>query len=228
MSEGADEFGTGAAAMLRRVSDMMVRLQPATVLSVDSDTGTTWVIMDGETAAVPVASLVGPVTPLGRVMVAFVAPGGSYIIGWVGTPTPDGAPVAVHSDTASSAPAGTTVVPVLTVDLTFKAWTAYRFNVAGGIEGSTVGALADMRLQRAGGLQITEFYRWRLEGIPVMNCDATRYVRRHAATDLSLSVELTLHTNSGTAIHVAAPGRPRFLEVYRVGHSAAFPHAVDV
>lgn len=228
MSDALDELGTVAAAVLRRIRPMLWRLRPATVVRVDELTRETFVLVDGETDAVPVVSLIGPVTPFARVMLAYVPPGGSYVIGWIGDPASAGELVAVDSDTANSDTAGTAAIAVLTVDVTLKARTAYRVTIGGGVSSSAAGVLADFRLRRDSGAAVTEFYRWRTEGAAVMNADAVRYLRRDADTDLSVTLELTLQTNTGTAVHIAAGNRTRYMEIHRAGHAALFPHAIPL
>ena len=230
MTDAVTDLGTVAAAILRRVKTLTWRLRPATVVKIDALSGTPWVLFDGESTAVPVSSLIGPLTPAGRVMVAFVPPGGSYAIGWIGPPSTGGGPEAVDSYETNSAAIGTTAVAVCSVPVTFKAWTAYRVTIGGGVIGSAVGNLADLRLRKAGTtpVAITEFYRWRTEGTPVMNADAVRYLRRDAGTDLSITLELTLQASAGTVTHIGGAGRPRYLEVHRAGHAAFFPHATAV
>ena len=59
------------------------RLRPATVTRVDTG-GTVRARRDGDTEAVRVVSMVGPVAAGERVMVLTSPPAGSHIVGWVG------------------------------------------------------------------------------------------------------------------------------------------------
>lgn len=220
-----EDLGTAATAVLRRARGLMWRLRPATVAFADPDAGQS-VIFDGETSPVPVSSLVGPLTPLGRVMVAFVPPAGNYVIGWIGQPTPGGAPDGLAVATTSSAAIGTTATTVLSLPFTLKAWTAYRVTLGSGVTASTAGALADLRLRQGGTTPkaVTEFLRFRAE-TAVTNADSVRYVRRHAATDLSVTLEVTLAASTGTVTHWGSAATPRFLQLDRVGYSGAFENA---
>ncbi|GIE28999.1 hypothetical protein Ait01nite_020440 [Actinoplanes italicus] len=71
------------------------RLRPATVTQVEP-TGTIRARLDGDTAAVRVVSMVGPVAAGERVMIVTTPPSGSHIVGWVGGRTAGaGAPAAL-------------------------------------------------------------------------------------------------------------------------------------
>ncbi|MFU8873251.1 hypothetical protein [Micromonospora sp. SL4-19] len=63
------------------------RLRPATVTSVAAD-GTIRALHDGDSQAIRVTSMIGPVAVRARVMVLKTPPAGNHIVGWVGTPAP--------------------------------------------------------------------------------------------------------------------------------------------
>lgn len=219
-----------AEAVLERASrlGLMWRLRPATVVSVAAD-GTIRAVYDGDTVPIRVVSMVGPVTVGARVMVVKSPPSGNHIVGWAGPPAlgvgPDGLAWAENNS-----PAVTAQTVVLSVPMVLRARTAYRVELGGGVSSSAAGVQPLFRLMRAGSpaVQITEFYRFRTEGGPVMNCDALRYIKRDADTDLSTTIQLTLEANTGTVTHIGAPGRPRYLQITACGEAVKFPHAVAV
>jgi hypothetical protein len=203
----------------------MWRLRPGTVTRVDTETRSQMVLFDGESVAVPVTSLVGTLMPRGRVMCAYVPPSGTYVVGWIGDPTPGEGAMAAYSE-ANSAAIGTAATTVLSVDVTLRAFSAYRVTISGGILGSVAGNLAFFQLKRSDTTtQITEFYRWRTEGAPVISANAVRYVRNDSPDDARFTMNLTLTASAGTVTHAAGVGRARFIEVQRAGSASAYPHA---
>lgn len=222
-----------AEAVLERARrlGLVWRLRPATVVSVSAD-GDIRVSIDGDTEPIRVTSLVGPVAVAARVMVLITPPAGNHIAGWAGTPAPGAGPDAVAwAETSSASVTAATVV--LSASLTLRARTAYRVELGGGVNSSAAGLLADFRIRRAAtagqaAQPLGEFYRFRTEGAVVMNVDGVRYIRRHAATNMTTTIELTLEVTSGTVAHIGAVGRPRFLQVTACGEAAKFPHAMPV
>ena len=87
-------YATLAAAILEKVrTELLWRLRPATVLH-PGPTGTVDRIQatyDGDPTPVRMTSLIGTIAAGTRVMVIFVPPAGSYIIGYAGVP-PGGTP----------------------------------------------------------------------------------------------------------------------------------------
>ncbi|MBM0228050.1 hypothetical protein JNW87_23545, partial [Micromonospora sp. ATA51] len=83
------------------------RLRPATVTSVGGD-GTIRALHDGDSQAIRVTSMIGPVAVRARVMVLKTPPAGNHIVGWVGTPGPGAPPGPVVQTFTQN---GTFVVP---------------------------------------------------------------------------------------------------------------------
>jgi hypothetical protein len=207
---------------------LMWRLRPATVVRIDDD-GTPYAVLDGDTAAIRVNSMVGPVAAHARVMVVTTPPAGNHIVGWAGPPAPGGGPDGL-AWAENSSPAVTAQTVVLSVPMVVRPRTAYRVELGGGVTSSAATVQPLFRLVRAGSptQQLAEFYRYPAFGTPVANCDGIRYFRRNADTPLSATIQLTLETVAGTATHVGAAGRPRYLQITACGEAAKYPHAVAV
>jgi hypothetical protein len=118
-------YSTAQAQALQENAErlgLVWKKRPATIVSPESDdpTGVT-AIMDGDTVAINVYSLIGLV-PLGaRVMCDIVPPSGIYIVGYIGSPTslPSGNVKVTRFETLSASTSIVTYAVVAGSSLTF-------------------------------------------------------------------------------------------------------------
>lgn len=137
-----------------------------------------------------------------------------------------------YSFTGSSA-IGTTITAVLTIaSCVFRAGRAYSVENVGGVFADTTGRYADFALFKTStaGTQLAAFYRTPAVGAngTQTNCYGKVYLRRTAATDLTITLVLTMVANAGTVVHDAAATRPRSLVVTDIGPAANWPMGFDV
>lgn len=134
------------------------------------------------------------------------------------------------SSTSASSAIATSATAVLTLSgCVLRAGRAYSIENIGGTFGSTTNT-ADFSLWKTStaGTQIGAFYRTQTFGGPQMNCYGKIYMRRSAATDLTLNLVLAVTASTGTVVHDAFANRPRALVVTDVGPQTAWSFAFDV
>jgi hypothetical protein len=132
-----------------------------------------------------------------------------------------------------SSSVGTTPTAILTIaSCVLTAGRAYSAENVGGVYADADGRYADFSLWKTStsGTQLGAFYRTRCSTVgKQVNCYGKLYIARTAATDLTITLVLSVASDAGTVIHDAGAGiRPRSLVVTDVGPAANWPQAIVV
>lgn len=229
--------GDLVAGMVKAVQTNAQRLgltwerRPGTVDQINDSASTFKVIIDGDTAAIEVVSLIGALSIGDRVMVDGVPPGANFAVGFLGSSfNPTGLLGRQDSAASSGAVAAVETTVLFTPALTVKNDRVYRFVFGGRTVASIGGSNAQYGIRETDASG-TLFGNVNL-AIPVAGAgtqspwiEGTVYGVSTSAK--SVAFVLTLLASAGTMTQFANSTNIRYFEVYDHGDRVAdYPNAV--